>query len=118
MNPRPEHVRNVRRLYRELLILIKRLPSNQIQTAWNEARTTIRSHQFESDPIHASDLMKKMVAKISYLRTITPRFPGDSQRLNLSSGHWVMREGQLVEGHGNVKGKRSVLSQPVNVSFI
>lgn len=103
-----DHIRNVCRLYRELLILIKRLPRNEIERSWEEARSTIRRHKSEVDPMRASDLMKEMVAKISYLKTITPRMPGDGQRLRLGSGHWVMRDGKLVEGHGEIKGKRSI----------
>lgn len=101
-----EHARNVCRLYRELLILIKRLPKPQIEAAWHQARTEIRLHRNEQDKIKASDLMKLMVSKISYLKSITPRHPGDSTRLRLGSGHWVMRDGKLVEGYGASKGTR------------
>lgn len=101
-----EHSRNVCRLYRELLILIKRLPEQKVQTAWNQARNEIRRHKEVRDKMKASDLMKEMVAKISYLRSITPRQPGDASRLRLGSGHWVMRDGKLVEGHGQSKGSR------------
>lgn len=101
-----EHARNVCRLYRELLILIKRLPKDKIEDAWTRARQEIRRHRDEQDKMRASDLMKEMVAKISYLKSITPRYPGDATRLRLGSGHWVMRDGELVEGYGTSKGQR------------
>ena len=101
-----EHTRNVCRLYRELLILIKRLPKDKIENAWEQARREIRLHKDESDKMKASDLMKQMVVKIGYLKSITPRQPGDAQRLRCGSGHWVLRDGKLVEGHGVSKGQR------------
>ena len=101
-----EHSRNVCRLYRELLILIKRLPKEKVEGTWNEARREIRLHKDERDKIKASDLMRGMVSKIAYLKSITPRQPGDATRLRLASGHWVLRDGQLVEGHGESKGRR------------
>jgi len=102
-----EHSRNVCRLYKELLILIKRLPLAQIDSAWTQARTEIRKHKTEPDKQKSSDLLKQLVSKISYLKTITPRYPGDNKRLRLGSGHWVVREGKLVDGFGETKGQRA-----------
>ncbi|GAB4817713.1 hypothetical protein N2152v2_004759 [Parachlorella kessleri] len=95
---------NVLRAYRELLTLIKRLPSDQKQKSWQEARSLVRQHAREPDPVKQSDMLKEMVAKISYLRVVTPRVPGEKSATG--SGHWVMRNGELVEGEGLVAGER------------
>eukprot|EP00803_Ostreobium_quekettii_P001059 evm.model.scf_2300.2 EVM.evm.TU.scf_2300.2 scf_2300:10002-12780(+) len=98
-----DHSANVLRCYRELLTLIKRLPAGQSQAALREARQTVRSHAGERDAIRSSELLKRMVSKISFLRMTTPRVAGDRGRV---SGVFVMRDGELVEGDGEGKGSR------------
>lgn len=98
------HRQNVLRAYRELLTLIKRLPGDQRQKSWQEARSAVRLHAGETDAVKQSDMLKEMVAKISFLRVITPRVPGDKSATG--AGHWVMRNGELVQGEGSTAGQR------------
>jgi hypothetical protein len=95
---------NVLRAYKELLTMIKRLPTDQKQKSWQEARSLVRQHAGEPDPVKQSDFLKEMVAKISFLRVITPRVPGEKSATG--GGHWVMRNGKLVEGEGALAGQR------------
>lgn len=100
------HRQNVLRAYRELLKLVKRLPGDQRAKSWQEARATVRQHVGEADPVRQADLLKELVAKISFLRVITPRIPGEKSAVG--AGHWVLRNGELVEGEGAVAGTRCV----------
>lgn len=101
----PSHRANVLRAYRELLGLIRRLPdAAQRQQSWREAREAVRRHAGEPNPVAASDYLKEMVTRISFLRVVTPRVAGDASRTG--AGHWVMRDGQLVEGYGDTGGSR------------
>lgn len=92
--------------YKELVSLIRRLPTDRRMSALDEARQTIRHHASENDLGKQSDLFKQLAAKISFLRTITPRKPGDVS--SIGAGHFVLREGKLVEGAGTLAGTRSV----------
>lgn len=98
------HSREILQAYREVLKLIRRLPREQIENALNEAKSVMRSHQLEMDPARRSDLYKQLAAKISFLRMITPRVPGDQSVLGAC--HYVLREGNLVEGYGENTGSR------------
>ena len=102
--PSSSHRQNVLRAYKELLTLIKRLPGSQRQQAWEEARSTVRQHKGEADAMAASDQLKQMVARISFLRAVTPRVPGEASATG--AGHWVLRDGELVEGYGSTAGQR------------
>ncbi|KAL4524978.1 hypothetical protein Ndes2526B_g07165 [Nannochloris sp. 'desiccata'] len=90
--------------YKELVSLIRRLPTDRRMSALDEARQTIRHHASENDLGKQSDLFKQLAAKISFLRTITPRKPGDVS--SIGAGHFVLREGKLVEGAGTLAGTR------------
>lgn len=59
--------------YRELLALVKRLPEAQRSSAWTEARQAMRQHAGEADEGKQQDLFKQLAARISFLRTVTPR---------------------------------------------
>lgn len=99
-----QHRNLVLRAYRELLSLIKRLPESQKSQAWQEARQTLRQHAGEADQARQQDLFKQLAAKISYLRVVTPRRPGEVSAIGV--GHYVLRDGRLVEGSGATAGKR------------
>lgn len=72
----------------------------------SEARSTVRSHRYEANPAKQLDLRKLLAAKISFLRVVTPKPPGTAS--NTQSGHFVIRDGNLVEGTGSTAGKRYV----------
>ena len=88
------HRTNVLRAYRQLLQLIKRLPPSQQGKAVTQARSEAANDRNISNAVEASDKLKQLCARIGYLRTITPRQPGDAERLG--SGHYVLRDGELV----------------------
>lgn len=90
------HAASVRSAYRELLRLISRLPASQAAQQLQEARAAMRAHQLEADPGKQQDLFKQLAAKISFLRVITPRRPG--QVSAIGTGRFVLRDGKLVEG--------------------
>lgn len=88
------HRTNVVRAYRQLLQLIKRLPPSQQGKALSQARSEAAADREIDKAIEASDKLMQLYARIGYLRTITPRRPGDAERLG--SGRYVLRNGQLV----------------------
>jgi hypothetical protein len=88
------HRTNVLRAYRQLLQLIKRLPPLQQGKAVAQARSEAVNDRNISNAVEASDKLKQLYARIGYLRTITPRQPGDAECLG--SGHYVLRDGELV----------------------
>ena len=98
------HRAKVLAAYKELLSLIRRLPNDRRTQALDEARQTMRHHATENDLSKQSDFFKQLAAKISFLRTITPRQPGDVS--SIGAGHFVLREGKLVEGAGMSAGTR------------
>lgn len=108
-----QHGAPVLRAYRELLGLIRRLPEAQRGSAWAEARQTMRQHAAEADGAKQQDLFKQLVAKISFLRVITPRRAGEVS--SIGSGHYVLREGKLVEGSGESAGTRCGRRWPGNL---
>lgn len=99
-----QHGTQVLRAYKELLSLIKRLPDTRRSAAWSEARHTMRQHAGEQDAARQQEFFKQLVAKISFLRIATPRQAGELS--SIGSGHYVLREGKLVEGSGETAGAR------------
>ena len=98
------HRTRVLAAYRELIRLAKRTTSEQHGQLLGEARQSFRAHQHESDPGKQVDLFKMLSARISFLRTITPRRPGDTS--SIGAGHFVLRGEELVEGAGDSAGAR------------
>lgn len=95
---------SVLRAYRELLGLVRRLPEAQRASALAEARQTMRQHASETSDDRQHELFKQLAAKISFLRAVTPRRPGEVS--SIGAGHYVMRDGKLVEGAGRTSGTR------------
>ena len=90
--------------YKELLTLIRRLPSERVPQALSEARQTMRQHVSKKDEAKQTELFKQLASKISFLRTITPKRPGEVS--SIGAGHFVLRNGELVEGMGASVGSR------------
>ncbi len=61
------------RAYRELIDLIKRLPAGRRTASLEEARASMRNNMHETDPLKASDMLKDLVARVSFLRMATPK---------------------------------------------
>jgi hypothetical protein len=97
--------------YRELLRLISRLPGAQRATAWKEATSTVRQRKDEAEPSQQLAHYKELIAKIGYLRMITPRLPSDTPK----GGSYVLRDGELVESTSDGKSSRSVPTRLVTL---
>ena len=98
------HSTAVLRAYRELLGLVRRLPESQRSSAWQKARQTLRQHAGEADEARQQELFKQLAARISFLRAVTPKQPGEVS--SIGAGHYVLRDGKLVEGSGETAGAR------------
>ena len=59
-----------------------------------QARQEAQGDSGITNAVEASDKLKQLYARIGYLRTITPRQPGDSSCV--AAGTYVLRDGQLV----------------------
>lgn len=62
--------------------------------ALGQARTEAQADREIQNAVEASDKLKQLYARIAYLRTITPRRPGDGEQLG--AGRFVLRDGRLV----------------------
>lgn len=91
------HRINVLRAYRELVNLIHRLAPDKVQPALQEARAAVQANKAEADPLRASDQLKDLYARISFLRMATPRMPRD-RFFRGGAGSFVLRDGELVAG--------------------
>jgi len=67
------HRANVLKAYRDLVDLIKKMPAETRSASLKEARTMMNSNKTESDPIKSSDMLKDLVARVSFLRMATPK---------------------------------------------
>lgn len=88
--------------YKELLTYIKRLPATQQPQAIGEARATLQDRKLEVDQEKMLQYHKELVARVSFLRSITPRSVTEPVQGQL---HYVYREGKLVEGYGESIGR-------------
>jgi hypothetical protein len=71
------HRANVLRAYRELVDLLKRLPPEQRGPRLQEARAAVRANSGETDALKASDMLRDLVARVSFLRMATPKTARD-----------------------------------------
>ena len=71
------HRANILRAYRELIDLLKRLPPSRREAGLQEARAAVRANASERDALKASDMLKDLVARISFLRMATPKHARD-----------------------------------------
>lgn len=101
------HRTNVLRAYRQLLHLVKRLPEVQRTQALGQARAEAQADRDIANAFEASDKLKQLYARISYLKTVTPRQAGDSARLG--SGRYVLRDGELVPSDTRPESRYSTI---------
>ena len=90
----------IRQLYKELIIVSKRLPAEQQAATLQEIRTTFRQHVNETDPAVIEKLVKQANSRLSFLKMITPK-PITKQ--SGSQSFYVNKEGKLVEGHAEME---------------
>ena len=84
---------DILRSYRELVHLVKRLPKDKQAQALSQAQKEIRANQGESDDGKISDMHKRLVGKIGFLRMTLPKLKDRFTK----SGTFVLRDGRLVE---------------------
>tara|TARA_B000000441_G_C21547564_1_gene235331 strand:+ start:26 stop:463 length:438 start_codon:yes stop_codon:yes gene_type:complete len=93
----------VLKAYRDLVDVVRRSsPVEARDAVLEEARTEIRANAAETDESKRLDLLRKLVARVGYLRIVTPK----GGRHKPEGGTFVVREGELVEDGGESKGKR------------
>ena len=101
------HKANVLRTYRDLLELVHCLPAEKRAAAAKEARSRVREGAAESNAVKQSDLLKQLVARVSFLRACTPRHAWRHRAIRHPT-HYVFRGGELVEGQGHAESRYSV----------
>ena len=94
---------NVLRAYRECVALARTRSSAEQTTILNDVRSTIRKHKDVSSS-EASDHLKALIARVSFLRMTTPRHSLPS-RSRLGHSHYVFRDGELKEGRAEAETK-------------
>lgn len=98
------HGAAVRSAYRDLLALLRAAPWERRLADAAEARRRIAEHAAEPDTPRRHELLKELVAKVSFLRTTTPRRL--HRRPAATGGVYVLRGGELVRGRGESQGAR------------
>ena len=66
----PSQRANVLRAYRELLSLARRLPAAKRDAALAEARAGVRANAAETDPLAASEQLKRLWGRVGFLRMV------------------------------------------------
>ena len=89
--------------YRDLLELLRRLPSDLAAARKADAAAQIRAAATAAPPLAdaSADGLKRLMAAVATLRATTARVPGE--RRGGRGGVYVLREGRLVE---EVEGDR------------
>lgn len=99
------HRAQVLKAYRDLVDVVRRSrPASDRESKLEEARATIRANAHQGEESKRADLLKELVARVSYLRIVTPK--SGRGRHKRESGVFVVREGELVEGSGETLGQR------------
>lgn len=95
----------VLKAYRDFVDVVRRSrPASERESKLEEVRATVRANVNETDESKQLDLLKQLVARVSYLRIITPK--SGRGRHKREGGIFVVREGELVEGSGETPGLR------------
>ena len=101
-------------VYKRLLLTARRLPAADRGRAEGEIRAAFRSSRGEVDPALIASLLRTAHDKLSYLRMVTPRVPGEGEGSGSGSGapratsRLAMVDGELREvgrGSGSGAGK-------------
>lgn len=95
----------VLKAYRDFVDVVRRSrPASEREAKLEEVRAKVRANASETDETKKVDLLKQLVARVSYLRIVTPK--SGRGRHKRESGTFVVREGELVEGSGEIAGTR------------
>ena len=103
---------DILRSYRELVFLARRLPKEKQLQALTQAKLEIRANKDEPDQGKASDMHKKLVGKVGFLRMTLPK----QRDRYTTSGTFVLRDGTLVEDTAYRENRYSVSLTPCGVS--
>ena len=99
------HRSAVLKAYRDFVDVARRSrPVGERDAKLEEARARIRANAHVADEATRADMLKQLVARVGYLRIVTPK--SGRGRHRREAGHVVVREGELVEGVGETAGKR------------
>lgn len=90
--------------------MIKRLPKGERESKLEQASAEMRARRDECDPGRLHDLRRDLEGRIAFLKSITPRKPGDSEEREV--GRFVVRGGEVVQGEAEADQRvaSSVLS--------
>ena len=114
----PSQRANVLRAYRELLSLAARLPAEQRGAALAEARAGVRANAGESDPGAASEQLKRLWARVGFLRMVRiapllrPREPHRQQRAPCRVLHARRRRGTLTDDRAPCAAPQTLPRRP------
>ena len=84
--------------YKRLLSLARRLPGAEDRArAAEDSRAAFRRSRGEADPAAIAALLRTAHDKLSYLRMVTPRLPGDAAGSAGGLGRLAVVDGELRE---------------------
>lgn len=92
-------IQPIQRSFRELVRLIHRLPRAERDAALIKAKEEMIKHSEACDE-EVADLHRTLVSKICFLRMKVPKHTRDASAVGV--GHYVVREGKVVEGRGKI----------------
>ena len=103
--PLGRHRAQVLKAYRDFVDVVRRSrPASAREAKLDEVRAAMRANAHVTEESKQLDLLKQLVARVSYLRIVTPK--SGRGRHKRESGTFVVREGELVEGSGQSQGMR------------
>lgn len=98
-------------VYREVRRLLRRLPPGDGRRAAGEASAAAAARRWAAAAAAGEEEqrlaeVKALVGQLGFLRTVTPKRPGDGAGPANPGGTttFVLREGRLVPGHGEERG--------------
>ena len=105
MSSAARHRAAVLKAYRDFVDVARRSrPVAEREAKLEEARAAIRASAGVTDESEQQALLKKLVARVGFLRVVTPKT--GRGRHKRESGVFVVREGEVVEGSGQSAGQR------------
>ena len=100
-----KHRAQVLKAYRDFVDVVRRSrPASERDAKLDEVRAAVRANVHENEESKQLDLLKQLVARVSYLRIVTPK--SGRGRHTREGGTFVVRKGELVEGSGETLGMR------------
>jgi hypothetical protein len=99
------HRAAVLKAYRDFVDVARRSsPAAEREVKLADVRAAIRANAGVTDESERQELLKKLVARVGFLRIVTPKT--GRGRHKRESGVFVVREGEVIEGTGQTAGAR------------